>query len=554
VILKAAEETPASALGVLQCLLDAGLPKEVAQAVFGVPDEVSRHLLASPVIRKLSFTGSTVIGKHLSKLAADNCIRTTMELGGHGPVLVFGDADIDRALDTMVTSKYRNAGQVCVSPTRFIVEESVFDRFRDGFVERVKAIRVGNGLDEGAQMGPMANARRPEAMERLIGDATARGAKLLAAASAWAMPGSSMRRRCCPKSARCRGSQRGAVRPGGAAQPVPGRGGHDRGGEPPALWPGRLCLDAGRQAPAARGARDRKRHGGHQHDHDRWRGCAVRRGQVVGPRGGGRPGRRDGLPGHQGGPRRLTGQRNVMAGQSFGNMGNLAERTVFRFPQRECHAAIAPPCPVPARAVADSVSARAAGPAQNDHQVWGVVQGTVDLGGRATSAFDVQYRVTDGASRQGQVLIRPAIGVYLNKTTAAYLGYAFVTTDPLGGTPTDEHRVFEQLTFRIAGDGKGPTLTARTRLEQRFVEGWTGHTGWRLRQQVRGTLPLGDRGVALVSTLEPFVSFNTTGWGQRAGFDQVRAFAGVSLPVARGSPSNPATWGNTSPAIASRTA
>ena len=180
VILKAAEETPASALGVLQCLLDAGLPKEVAQAVFGVPDEVSRHLLASPVIRKLSFTGSTVIGKHLSKLAADNCIRTTMELGGHGPVLVFGDADIDRALDTMVTSKYRNAGQVCVSPTRFIIEENVFDRFRDGFVERVKAIRVGNGLDEGAQMGPMANARRPEAMDRLIGDATARGAKLLA--------------------------------------------------------------------------------------------------------------------------------------------------------------------------------------------------------------------------------------------------------------------------------------------------------------------------------------------------------------------------------------
>lgn len=180
VILKAAEETPASALGVLQCLLDAGLPKEVAQAVFGVPDEVSRHLLASPVIRKLSFTGSTVVGKHLSKLAADNCIRTTMELGGHGPVLVFGDADIDRALDTMVTSKYRNAGQVCVSPTRFIVEENVFDHFRDGFVERVKAIRVGNGLEDGVQMGPMANARRPEAMERLIGDATARGAKLLA--------------------------------------------------------------------------------------------------------------------------------------------------------------------------------------------------------------------------------------------------------------------------------------------------------------------------------------------------------------------------------------
>ncbi|MFY7835569.1 MAG: NAD-dependent succinate-semialdehyde dehydrogenase [Novosphingobium sp.] len=178
VILKAAEETPASALGVLQCLLDAGLPKEVAQAVFGVPDEVSRHLLGSPIIRKLSFTGSTVIGKHLMRLSADNMLRTTMELGGHGPVMVFGDADIDKALDTMVASKYRNAGQVCVSPTRFIVEENVFERFRDGFVERAARIKVGNGLEDGVQMGPMANARRPEAMDRLIGDAKARGAKL----------------------------------------------------------------------------------------------------------------------------------------------------------------------------------------------------------------------------------------------------------------------------------------------------------------------------------------------------------------------------------------
>jgi succinate-semialdehyde dehydrogenase/glutarate-semialdehyde dehydrogenase len=178
VILKAAEETPASALVVLQCLLEAGLPKEVAQAVFGVPDEVSRHLLGSPVIRKLSFTGSTVIGKHLAKLAADDMKRTTMELGGHGPVLVFDDADIDHALDTMVASKYRNAGQVCVSPTRFIVQENVFERFRDGFAERAERISVGDGLDPASKMGPMANPRRPEAMERLIGDATAKGARL----------------------------------------------------------------------------------------------------------------------------------------------------------------------------------------------------------------------------------------------------------------------------------------------------------------------------------------------------------------------------------------
>ena len=178
VILKAAEETPASALGVLQCLLDAGLPKEVAQAVFGVPDEVSRHLLGSPVIRKLSFTGSTVIGKHLAKLATDNMLRTTMELGGHGPVLVFNDVDVDRVLDTAVPGKYRNAGQVCVSPTRFIVQEGVFEKFRDGFAERFKAVKVGNGLEDGIQMGPMANPRRPEAIERLVGNATAKGARI----------------------------------------------------------------------------------------------------------------------------------------------------------------------------------------------------------------------------------------------------------------------------------------------------------------------------------------------------------------------------------------
>jgi succinate-semialdehyde dehydrogenase / glutarate-semialdehyde dehydrogenase len=179
VILKAAEETPASALAVLQCLLDAGLPKEVAQAVFGVPDEVSRHLLGSPIIRKLSFTGSTVVGKHLMKLAADDMKRTTMELGGHGPVLVFDDVDVDQVLDTMVPAKFRNAGQVCVSPTRFIVQDGVFDRFRDGFVARAKAIKVGNGAGDGVQMGPMANPRRPDAMERMISDAVTRGGKLL---------------------------------------------------------------------------------------------------------------------------------------------------------------------------------------------------------------------------------------------------------------------------------------------------------------------------------------------------------------------------------------
>ena len=178
VILKSAEEAPASALAVLQCLLDAGLPKQVAQAVFGVPDEVSRHLLGSPIIRKLSFTGSTVVGKHLARLATENMQRTTMELGGHGPVLVFDDVDVEHVLNTVVPHKYRNAGQVCVSPTRFIVQQGVYDRFRDGFAARARAIKVGNGLEDGTQMGPMANPRRPEAMDKLIGDAVQRRAKL----------------------------------------------------------------------------------------------------------------------------------------------------------------------------------------------------------------------------------------------------------------------------------------------------------------------------------------------------------------------------------------
>ena len=179
VILKSAEETPASALAVLQALHDAGLPGDVAQAVFGVPDEVSRHLLGSPVIRKLSFTGSTVVGKHLLRLASENMLRTTMELGGHGPVLVFGDVDVDRVLDTVVPHKLRNAGQVCVSPTRFLVEERVFDRFAAGFAARAGAFRVGDGLDPESRMGPMANPRRPEAMERLIANARDTGADVL---------------------------------------------------------------------------------------------------------------------------------------------------------------------------------------------------------------------------------------------------------------------------------------------------------------------------------------------------------------------------------------
>ncbi|RDC59042.1 Succinate-semialdehyde dehydrogenase (NAD(P)(+)) [Alteripontixanthobacter maritimus] len=178
VIVKPSEETPASALALVQAFLDAGVPGNVVQCVFGDPDMVSRHLIDSPVIRKITFTGSTPVGKHLAKLAAEDMKRVTMELGGHAPVLVFAEADIDKALDTMAATKFRNAGQVCISPTRFLVEDSVFEEFRDGFVERAKAIKVGNGLEDGTQMGPMANPRRPDQIGGMVSDAADKGATL----------------------------------------------------------------------------------------------------------------------------------------------------------------------------------------------------------------------------------------------------------------------------------------------------------------------------------------------------------------------------------------
>ncbi len=180
IIIKPSEETSGSAVEVMRCFQDAGLPGDVAQMLFGVPDQVSRRLLASPVTRKLSFTGSVPVGKHLMRLAADTVMRMTMELGGHGPVLVFDDCDLERTLDTLVAHKFRNAGQVCVAPTRFYVQSGIYDRFAAGFAERTRALKVGNGLDAGSAMGPMANARRPEAIAALVEDAKTHGARVLA--------------------------------------------------------------------------------------------------------------------------------------------------------------------------------------------------------------------------------------------------------------------------------------------------------------------------------------------------------------------------------------
>jgi succinate-semialdehyde dehydrogenase/glutarate-semialdehyde dehydrogenase len=146
--------------------------------VFGVPAEISEYLIPHPVIRKITFTGSTPVGKKLAALAGLHMKRITMELGGHAPTIVFGDADVDLAVKQLSGAKFRNAGQVCVSPTRFLVHESVHDRFVDGFVKATAAIKVGDGMDPATRMGPLANSRRVEAMQMFVADAVAKGAKL----------------------------------------------------------------------------------------------------------------------------------------------------------------------------------------------------------------------------------------------------------------------------------------------------------------------------------------------------------------------------------------
>lgn len=178
-VYKPGEEAPTAALAVARCLVDAGVPAGAIAVVFGVPDTISRHLLASPIIRKVSFTGSVPVGKHLIKLASDTLKRTTMELGGHAPVLVFDDCDLESTLDLAVQRKYRNSGQVCVSPTRFFVQDASYQRFCDGFAARAEKIKVGNGLDPETGMGPLVHTRRREAIEALVEDATSKGARLL---------------------------------------------------------------------------------------------------------------------------------------------------------------------------------------------------------------------------------------------------------------------------------------------------------------------------------------------------------------------------------------
>lgn len=180
IILKASEETPAGAVQLVRAFHDAGLPAGVLNLVFGNPAEISEYLIPQSRIRLVTFTGSIPVGKHLAAMAGAHMKPAIMELGGHGPVIVCDDVDPVSTAATSVIGKSRNAGQVCVSPTRFFVHESLYDRFADAFAENASALKVGNGLDPATQMGPLANSRRIDAMEALVADAKAKGARVLA--------------------------------------------------------------------------------------------------------------------------------------------------------------------------------------------------------------------------------------------------------------------------------------------------------------------------------------------------------------------------------------
>jgi succinate-semialdehyde dehydrogenase/glutarate-semialdehyde dehydrogenase len=178
VIVKAPEETPASPAELIRAFADAGVPAGAVNLVYGVPSEISEYLIPHPVIRKVSFTGSTVVGKQLAALAGAHMKRVTMELGGHAPAIVFDDADVDLASSRLTGGKLRNAGQACTSPIRFSVQEQAYGAFVEKFTQAIHATKVGDGLESGTQMDPLANPRRVVAMETLFGDAVKRGARV----------------------------------------------------------------------------------------------------------------------------------------------------------------------------------------------------------------------------------------------------------------------------------------------------------------------------------------------------------------------------------------
>jgi succinate-semialdehyde dehydrogenase/glutarate-semialdehyde dehydrogenase len=180
VIVRPSREAPGTAMLIMECVREAGFPAGAISLLIGAADTTYGPIMASPAVRKISLTGSTAIGQQMIRDAAGTLKRVSMELGGNAPVLVFEDAPLEQVLDLMVPVKFANAGQVCVTADRFYVHESLAKPFAEGFAARASALRLGHGLEEPTQMGPLINQRRIDAMEKIVADARARGGHVLA--------------------------------------------------------------------------------------------------------------------------------------------------------------------------------------------------------------------------------------------------------------------------------------------------------------------------------------------------------------------------------------
>ena len=189
IIIKPGEECPATAVEIARALQDAGLPAGVLNVLFGNPAEISEFLIKSPVIRKVSFTGSVPVGRHLSAMAGEALKPITLELGGHAPVIVCADADLEKTAQILAAGKFRGTGQICLSPTRILVQRSVYEAFLEKFVQATRALKVGDGMDSQTQVGPLSNERRIKAIEEMVADAKLRGARIMAGGERISRPG-----------------------------------------------------------------------------------------------------------------------------------------------------------------------------------------------------------------------------------------------------------------------------------------------------------------------------------------------------------------------------
>lgn len=179
IIVKGPEETPTSTAEFVKAFDEAGIPKGTLNLVFGIPSEISEYLIPHPIVKKVTFTGSTQVGKQLMSLAGRYMKKVTMELGGHSPAIICEDANIETAANILVGTKFRNAGQICISPSRFLVHKKVYEKFLNLFVAKVRSIKVGNGLEDDIKMGPLIHERRLQTIEKLVKDAVDRGANIV---------------------------------------------------------------------------------------------------------------------------------------------------------------------------------------------------------------------------------------------------------------------------------------------------------------------------------------------------------------------------------------